>query len=379
MPKKQQETDRADTGEALNGQDRKHYIDFLRGIMMILGIFVHASHSDYDMGNFSWIRDLSGAFRMACFFIIAGYFTQMSLARKAWPGYIVSRMINLGVPALFCICVLNPPTILLMKRYYSTAPVAAQPVLPWYMHVWFLLSLVAYSGISPILSRLCKKGLRLFTRKRTQIAWAFLFLFSTIVSAILGTKAIEKFRHILPDEKSLGLGGLLQTTVSNLPYFIFGMYLFLSEAAFELVHRAPLAWATASCLVWVMIRYTNQAGIDSFMMYAVSKGLEYGLGFLVSFFILGLAKKVVRGPSRPVQYISKSAYTLYILHYLPIAVVLNATQRYGFALPYRFVLASGAAIAFGLLVYELLVKRVPGIAFVLNGALPQSGKRPAGR
>lgn len=59
--------------EYLNGA-RLHHLDFLRASMMVLGVLVHASHADFDNGEYEIIRFLSGSFRMACFFIIAGFF-----------------------------------------------------------------------------------------------------------------------------------------------------------------------------------------------------------------------------------------------------------------------------------------------------------------
>src|SRR4051812_7884726 len=50
---------------------RVHHLDFLRASMMILGVFVHASHADYDLGDYQAIRFFSGSFRMACFFLIS--------------------------------------------------------------------------------------------------------------------------------------------------------------------------------------------------------------------------------------------------------------------------------------------------------------------
>src|SRR6185503_10344572 len=80
--------------------ERAHHLDFLRGSMMLLGVVVHASHADYDLGSYEPIRFLSGSFRMACFFIISGYFSAAMLARYPAGDFLRRRLLALGVPAL---------------------------------------------------------------------------------------------------------------------------------------------------------------------------------------------------------------------------------------------------------------------------------------
>ena len=45
--------------EIAKSGERLHYLDFTRGVMMLLGVFVHASHADYDLGRYDWIRFFS--------------------------------------------------------------------------------------------------------------------------------------------------------------------------------------------------------------------------------------------------------------------------------------------------------------------------------
>src|SRR6187431_1732779 len=123
----------------MNRSQRLHHLDFTRGAMMLLGVLVHASHADYDLGRYEWLRFFSGSFRMACFFIISGYFAPALLERYGTRAFLERRLITLGVPALFCVIVLNPPAISAVWEYFATAPVPSEPTINWHVHAWFLL------------------------------------------------------------------------------------------------------------------------------------------------------------------------------------------------------------------------------------------------
>src|SRR3954465_8027932 len=58
----------------MQSSTRLHHLDFLRAALMFLGVLVPASHADYDLSQFGWVRFFSGSFRMACFFLVSGYF-----------------------------------------------------------------------------------------------------------------------------------------------------------------------------------------------------------------------------------------------------------------------------------------------------------------
>src|SRR5688572_18745518 len=135
----------------MDRHQRLHYLDFTRGVMMLLGVVVHASHADYDLGRYEWLRFFSGSFRMACFFVISGYFAPMLLERQGTRAFLSKRLVMLGVPALFAVLVLNPPAIAAIWTYFGTAPVPSEPTINWHVHVWFLFVLMAYMCATPLL------------------------------------------------------------------------------------------------------------------------------------------------------------------------------------------------------------------------------------
>ena len=94
-----------------NYSDRINYMDNLRALAMLLGIFFHASiaynpmmanlwlsadtqHSEV-MQMVAWFTHL---FRMPVFFLIAGFFAMMLLEKRGIKGFLVHRFKRIGLP-----------------------------------------------------------------------------------------------------------------------------------------------------------------------------------------------------------------------------------------------------------------------------------------
>lgn len=104
-----------------NGQhQRLYYLDAVRSIALLLGVIFHASLSfmpifigwavmdistSYAVAVFVFV---SHTFRMPLFFLIAGYFTCMSLQRSHIATFVKSRAIKLALPLIVGWFVLRP-------------------------------------------------------------------------------------------------------------------------------------------------------------------------------------------------------------------------------------------------------------------------------
>ncbi len=99
---------------------RLHYLDATRAFALLLGIVFHASLSfmpvfigwavmdvstSYIAGGFALI---SHTFRMALFFLIAGFFSAMVLHKTRTRNFLQSRAVRLGVPFIVGWLVLRP-------------------------------------------------------------------------------------------------------------------------------------------------------------------------------------------------------------------------------------------------------------------------------
>ncbi len=150
--------------------DRLHGLDALRGGALLLGVLLHASLSFFP--EQIWIvaddrRSLGAAglffaihlFRMTAFFLIAGLFAHMMLARKGWAGFARDRLARIAGPlAVFWLPVMAGIVTALVWNAHASglivpgAPPPPPPTYDWtnfpLTHLWFLwVLLILYAGL----------------------------------------------------------------------------------------------------------------------------------------------------------------------------------------------------------------------------------------
>jgi len=363
---------RAELAAPLSRVERVHHLDFLRASMMLFGVFVHASHADYDLGRYELVRFASGSFRMACFFLISGYFCAVMLRRYTLRQFLRRRVLALGVPAVFSVIVLNPPALAAMRQYFSTAPVAAEPTINWHLHVWFLFVMLLYSLGARPLTRAWQTTHALLVRviQPEHAELLGLALFTAAVS--FGLKVLEKWGPWLPafDQYS----ELTCKALENLPYFACGLLMQRSPRLFRQVHARPWGWSLAAPVLLELRYWLEQRPITTTPQHLLHLSVDFATAFACSFALLSVAERCARRPRRWVTLTSASAYTIYIVHYLIISLVLCQTQRWGFSLPLRAASAALAALGVGYAVHFGLVERFALAALLLNGRLPPRGR-----
>jgi glucan biosynthesis protein C len=361
-------------GAAPKPAERVHHLDFLRASMMILGVFVHASHADYDLGRYQAIRFVSGSFRMACFFLISGYFSAAMLDRYTDREFLRRRLLALGVPAVFSVLVLNPPALRAMQHYFATAPVAIEPVVNWHLHVWFLFVLMIYSLAARPLLRVCQAAAGVLGRlSRVQYGEALGLALLTAVASV-ALKALEKWGTALPafDQYS----EISCSAVENLPYFACGLLMQRVPRVFRFAHARPWFWGVVALGLLGPRWWLEQQAITTTLQHLLHLAMDFTTAFACSFALLSVAERWVRRPRRWVTLTAASAYTIYIVHYLFISLTLLHTQRWGFPQPLRAVTAALVALGAGYAIHFACVERVPLVALLLNGRLARR-KRPA--
>jgi peptidoglycan/LPS O-acetylase OafA/YrhL len=358
----------------MDRSQRLHYLDFTRGMMMLLGVVVHASHADYDLGRYEALRFFSGSFRMACFFVISGYFAPMLLERLGTRVFLWKRLVALGVPALFAVLLLNPPSIAAIWEYFGTAPVPTEPTINWHVHVWFLFVLMAYMCATPLLLRALAPLAARFRADGSARFEALALVLVTMLSGV-GLKLVEKLGTTFSDYDLYA--GVVEPIFANLPFFVLGVLMRRSRAVFEFVHSKPWLWAGCAVVLLVARHSAEQSAIKSTVEHLAHLGVDFACGFACSFALLGLARRVITGPRRWVELVSESAYTVYIVHYLVIALFLVQAQRWGLSVPARAVAAAVLATAVGFGLHVGLVRRFRLAAFLLNGRLPAPSASPA--
>lgn len=152
--------------ETASLQSRTDFIDRLRVVLTVLVIVHHAAITYGGSGGWFYrevtddglpssmaltlLTAVNQAFFMGMFFLLAGYFTPASLARKGVARYLGDRLIRLGVPLLIFGFVLGP-----LSAALAGAP-AGQPVVGRWLDLmahgvfiigplWFALALLIFA------------------------------------------------------------------------------------------------------------------------------------------------------------------------------------------------------------------------------------------
>jgi glucans biosynthesis protein C len=145
---------------------RLSYFDNIRALMIIFVVLMHTAVTYSGFGGWYYKEEMSNdmfssllfalfqtylqAFFMSLLFMIAGYFSALSIEKKTSSQFIKGRLLRLGIPTLFymvivhpiCIKVLNPD---LELGTFIVNGLKSGKILSWSGPLWFTLTLLIYS------------------------------------------------------------------------------------------------------------------------------------------------------------------------------------------------------------------------------------------
>lgn len=369
--------------------ERLHGLDALRGGALLLGVVLHASLSFFPqqiwiVGDDStslgaaWIFFAIHLFRMTAFFLIAGLFAHMMLARKGGFAFARDRAIRITGPLLaFWFPVMaGIVTALVWNAHVQglVVPGAPPPPPPTYdwtniplTHLWFLYVLTLFCLAALILrapfAALDRNGGwgRMVDRLTGALIgwWTPALLAAPLALAIwLDPKWIAFFAVPTPD------AGLVPNTTALVGFgsaFALG---FLVDRRRDLLDRiagwSPVYLVTAIVSgVWAYVLADGPSlapMVEPTQAKAVAAVVMALAVWTSAFAALGLCLKFLSGHSPIRRYLADASYWVYILH-LPL-VMLAQVWVQDWRAPWWAKLAgvSLGVFAICLLTYELLVR-----------------------
>ncbi len=163
-------------------QTRLHALDAIRGIALLLGLLLHGSMSFWPgLDSFGYpISDNSKSmtltymfyvlhmFRMAVFFLIAGFFAHLSLARKGPREFVKDRLKRIALPMVIAFIIslllIAPIALWAASKFYGPDYLDAllvyqqsAPAQPLLMHFWFLYYLLWFYALAVLCSFILEK------------------------------------------------------------------------------------------------------------------------------------------------------------------------------------------------------------------------------
>src|ERR1700733_13925003 len=148
----------------MSSQERLHALDAVRAFALLSGIVLHATmsfflpipaHDVSQSATLNVVFFLIHSWRMTTFFIVAGLFARLVIARRGTRGFIADRAKRILVPLLVGWVILTPLTIAALiwgvtrsADPATVAAVASPAVIPAgafpLVHLWFLYYLCIF-------------------------------------------------------------------------------------------------------------------------------------------------------------------------------------------------------------------------------------------
>lgn len=392
-----------------SGQDQRlYYLDAVRALALLLGVVFHAGLSFMPMFIGWAVMDISTsyavavfvfishAFRMPLFFLIAGYFTCMTLRRMNNKAFVVSRAVKLAIPLCVGWFVLRP---LIVAGWVAggqsmqggieihatlTQALEVFTSLPSGFligtHLWFLYYLLLVTGTVLAIRTI----MGLFPQQKVQLQRWVNCLFNApklkhkkqtagraqlIVSFMAkGAVCIVPTAICLWFMNSWGIDTPDQSLVVHWPayllylgWFGIGYILFTNEHLFERFSHMTLAkgaWGvTALVTALVLTEYEMLQGHPDYVLLKGTFCLCYAIMMwtLVPATI-SVCRRLFSTRRAWVQYIAQASYWIYLVH-LPVVVWLQiAVAELPVHWAVKWLAVCVATLAVALVTYSTIVK-----------------------
>lgn len=367
-------------------QDRLHYMDHLRALAMLAGVFFHAALAyspmmrsffpTADRQASVWVDAIVWGLhlvRMPLFFLVAGFFAAWVIARRGLGGLFRQRLRRIALPFVVAwplvtwaltasthwaaIRVEHPSAMLVMIRQFMEMPDPPQTP-PGTAHLWFLYYLLLFAVLHWVVLTLRLGHLGEWLVRRPP-AWLLVGLPLLLVPALASVSAphpapegiLPQFWAITFYGAFFALGTLvhghpdwLQRARALVPWLVVGSGVFYAVFVWRIGVEPPgRAHPTASWLVAM---------------------LEACLSVWLTVLCLLAGERLLNRPSVAMQYLAQSAYWTYLLH-LPLLFVLQyLLMDLELYWPLKLGLAIATTLALCVVSYQLLVRHTPLRRFV---------------
>ncbi len=368
---------------------RLHYLDAVRAYALLLGIVYHASLSFLpifigwavmDISTSDWVSVfvfISHAFRLEVFFLIAGFFSCMTLQKVGIKGFLTSRFTRIVLPFLLGWILLRPLLvsgwIMGAESMQGEANIIAALVTSFSdfkglsmslfvgTHLWFLYYLTLATFLTLLLYLLQTK-LSQFTPKLAGRMHFILVHTLTrkglyLLVIPLTTCCLWYMQHWGVDTPDKSLTPQWPVLCLYSGFFLFGWVLFNHQktlADFTKLSALKLGVWLCSCIAAVMLsRYQMQYMHEYYLQIKVAFVVSYAVMMWTSCMLfIGLFKEFANKPITFTQKLADTSYSLYLVH-LPLVVWLQvAVAELTMPMILKLFIICISAIAISLLIIE---------------------------
>jgi glucan biosynthesis protein C len=362
--------------------ERLHYLDHLRALAMLAGVFFHAALAysplmsgffpTADRQNSAWVDGVVWGLhlvRMPLFFLVAGFFAAWVLENRGGAALLRQRVRRIFVPFLAAwplvwialsagivwaaSNVQHPSALLAMVREWMKMP--DPPVAPpGTMHLWFLYYLLLFGVLHWVLRTfaLGRLGRWLMARPVAVLLLGLpLLIWPALATVSAPHPAPESF---LPQFWAIVFYGA---------FFALGVFLqgrpdWLDRAGRHVAWMLPACGALYAVFLW-RLSVELPTAVDPLVPPVASWGvaaLEACLAVWGTVLCLLAGRRWLDRPNPVLRYFAQSSYWTYLLHLPLLFAVQYVLMDLEWHWLLKFAAASAITLAGCLLSYQLLVR-----------------------
>lgn len=351
-------------------------IDALRGLLILLGILLHAARPYDGTGDWlvagqagaSWLRDLAlsiGFFRMPLFFFLSGLLSWSTLVRRSGGSYLQRRVVRLGVPLVFAAIVFNAAVAWLLGGKAAMG----QPLTlaywingEWLLHLWFLLYLLIYSAmlalVRPLLLRLPRLGAG---------AGVHGLIAAGFVAAGFAAEAVAQ---VFPGVyAAIGHYGTLFWLIHFGAYFLLGAVACQFLGDFERLVEPPgkLVPIFVGAAVLVGLRLALRAYDDDIVWEIVRTAADGLLLWCLLHILIAFSTLLAKWAPAACRVVAEASYSIYLIHHSVVVMLAVALQSFAIEPEGKFWLVVAITLVFSIACHLLVVQRFAILRALVNG------------
>ncbi len=334
--------------------ERRYDIDWIRVVAIGLLLLYHVAIGFQSWGimigfisndrpwQSLWIpMTMLNVWRIPLLFFVSGMGVYFALRNRTWSQVLRERATRILLPFLFGMAAIVPIHVYLWQRYYhfdlSYAPGPG--------HLWFLGNLFCYVVIlSPVffyLKRQEDKRLARWAANLLRTPLGLLPLFGLFIAEVL-------ILHPIPFELyAMTWHGFF---LGFLAFFFGFFFVWCGHPFWSMLLRWRWLFLTAAVGLFVLRLLFFQLVAPNYLLSIESNC------WVLTVFAFGY--RYLNHPSKALNYLSKAAYPIYIVHmiFLYLGSLLFFPLR--IAVPLQFTLALLFTVAGCFLLYELVIRRI---------------------
>lgn len=360
--------------------ERLYYLDTLRAVLMILGVFIHSAQVFNPNG--SWLISSSSSselmvyiidfihwFRMPAFFVVSGYFCLISLQKYNIYQFISLRINRIVIPLVTTALTLNFLQLFVISISFNDSIIYDSYLSKGYFlsHLWFLINILVYFIFALSIKHLAIKfnAFKFYIKLLLKfIKFPLFFIFFPILELLI--LALNKLQ--IPIYNSIIDNISIYSILTYLPYFLFGLILgycrdnliYISSRNLSLYFSAIIA---SFCLHTFFRNSLSPASyVISTYLYSLS------VYFIISF-LFSLFSKYANKKSKISYFLADASYTIYLFHHLLVisfgVVLIKFGTPWYLGYPLLITLVTLSCI----FIHKELISRFKVLQYLFNGKI----------